>query len=58
MIAERYAPLIEALYSDKTSCHIETEVSYEDGRKGVIKADLKIIDAETYDAQAPAEAAE
>ncbi len=47
-IADRYAELIEALYSDKDECHVETEVTFEDGRKGVIKADLKIIDAETF----------
>ncbi len=48
IIAERYAPLIEALYSDRDSVHIELEVSFEDGRKGRIQGDLKIIDAETY----------
>lgn len=46
-IAERYAELIEALYSDKDECHVETEVTFEDGRKGVIAADLKIVNAET-----------
>jgi long-chain acyl-CoA synthetase len=47
-IAERYAELIEALYSDKDECHVETEVTFEDGRKGVIAADLKIIGAEAF----------
>ena len=47
-IADRYAELIEALYSDKDECHVETEVTFEDGRKGVIQADLKIIGAETF----------
>jgi long-chain acyl-CoA synthetase len=47
-IADRYAELIEALYSDKGECHVETEVTFEDGRKGTISADLKIIGAETY----------
>jgi long-chain acyl-CoA synthetase len=47
-IADRYGELIEALYLDKDECHVETEVTFEDGRKGVIKADLKIIDAETF----------
>jgi long-chain acyl-CoA synthetase len=47
-IAERYAELIEALYSDQDECHVETEVTFEDGRKGVIAADLKIIGAETF----------
>jgi long-chain acyl-CoA synthetase len=46
-IAERYQPLIEALYSGAGSAYIETEVTFEDGRKGVIKADLDIIDVDT-----------
>jgi len=46
-IAERYQPLIEALYSDAASAYIETEVTFEDGRKGMIKANLDIIDVET-----------
>jgi long-chain acyl-CoA synthetase len=47
-IADRYAELIEALYSGQEECHVETEVTFEDGRKGVIAADLKIVDAETF----------
>ena len=47
-IADRYAELIEALYSDRDECHVETEVTFEDGRKGAISADLKIIGAETF----------
>jgi long-chain acyl-CoA synthetase len=45
IIAERYAPLIEALYDGSTTVNAETEVSYEDGRKGVIRATLEIRDA-------------
>ncbi|MEN8196543.1 MAG: AMP-binding protein, partial [Pseudomonadota bacterium] len=47
-IADRYEELIESLYSDRDECHVETEVTFEDGRKGVIAADLKIIGAETF----------
>ncbi|MBE9554725.1 MAG: AMP-binding protein [Proteobacteria bacterium] len=47
-IADRYAALIESLYSDREECHVETEVTFEDGRKGVIAADLKIIGAKTF----------
>ncbi|MTI09508.1 AMP-dependent synthetase/ligase [Curvivirga aplysinae] len=56
-VAERYEPLIDALYSDKTSCHIETEVTYEDGRKGSISADVQIMDADTFPFNATAMAA-
>jgi long-chain acyl-CoA synthetase len=43
-IAEKYAALIEALYTGKTSQHVETQVKFEDGRSGIVKADLKIVD--------------
>ena len=39
--------LIEALYGGKTSQFIETEVKFEDGRRGKVSADLKILDAKT-----------
>ena len=48
IIAERYAPLIDALYSDADECHIDTEVVFEDGRRGQISADLKIDVVETF----------
>ncbi len=44
-IAEKYAPLIEALYSGQTSCGFDAEVKFEDGRKTSIRAELKIWDA-------------
>src|SRR5262249_15559853 len=43
-IAERYAPLIKALYDGSQSCHIAIEMTFEDGRKGVVEGDLRIID--------------
>lgn len=43
-IAERYAPLIEALYNGAHEADISTEVTFEDGRKGVISARVKIRD--------------
>jgi long-chain acyl-CoA synthetase len=46
-VAERYAPLIEALYSDAHFGHIETEVTFEDGRKGLMRADLEIREVAT-----------
>ena len=49
-VAERYAPLIEALYDGSTEKYIETEVTYEDGRKGGIAATVRIADAKTYPA--------
>jgi long-chain acyl-CoA synthetase len=43
-IAERYAPLITALYDGSHEADISTEVTFEDGRKGVISARVKIRD--------------
>jgi long-chain acyl-CoA synthetase len=49
-IAERYQVLIDALYAGKTNQFIETQVRFEDGRTGVVAADLKIGDAATFPA--------
>jgi long-chain acyl-CoA synthetase len=51
-IAERYAVLIKALYDGATSCHIATEMTFEDGRKGIVEGDVRIVDIETYPSQA------
>ena len=56
-IADKYAVLIEALYSDKTVQHIETLVKFEDGRSGVVAADLRIEAAKTFPAVAASRAA-
>jgi long-chain acyl-CoA synthetase len=47
-IAEKYKVLIDALYEGKTNQYIETEVKFEDGRRGKVAADLKIIDVKTF----------
>ncbi len=56
-IAERYAPLITALYDGSTEADIATEVTFEDGRKGLIKARVKIRDMKTAPASPPMEKA-
>ncbi|MFW6076689.1 MAG: AMP-binding protein, partial [Hyphomicrobiales bacterium] len=58
-VAERYAPLIEALYDpSRTRQHISTEVTFEDGRKGVLAADIEIRDVKSYAVAERMEAAE
>lgn len=47
-IAERYAPLVTALYDGSDAADISTEVTFEDGRKGVISARVKVRDARLY----------
>ncbi len=44
-IGEKYEAVIAALYSSADRAHIETEVTYEDGRKGTTEADLAIHEA-------------
>ena len=51
-IAERYAPLIKALYDGSNEADISTEVTFEDGRKGTISARVKIRDMKTEPAPA------
>jgi long-chain acyl-CoA synthetase len=58
-IADRYAPLIQALYDGSSEVDIATEVTFEDGRKGTIKARIKIADVKTEPVSKPVlEAAE
>jgi len=54
-IAEKYGVLVSALYDGRTHCLVETEVKFEDGRKGSVRADVRIVDLQP--AQAVARAA-
>ncbi len=47
-VGDRYDTLVDALYSDHNQCHIETEVTFEDGRTGTLAADIKIWNAHVY----------
>tara|TARA_R110002020_G_scaffold50818_1_gene143842 strand:+ start:18938 stop:20923 length:1986 start_codon:yes stop_codon:yes gene_type:complete len=49
-IAERFGPLIDALYNGAEEQFIETDMTFEDGRKGVIRATVKLRDAKVYPA--------
>ena len=53
-IADRYAPLIAALYDGSKERHIRTEVTFEDGRKGTIEGHVKIVDMPAYAASGAA----
>ena len=44
-IGEKFDDLLSALYSDASEVYTETEVTYEDGRKGKITANLEIREA-------------
>jgi long-chain acyl-CoA synthetase len=49
-IGERYAPLVEAFYNGATEAQIATEVTFEDGHKGMIAARVMIRDMKPYPA--------
>jgi long-chain acyl-CoA synthetase len=51
-IGERYGKLVEALYGDDTHCTVESQVTFEDGRTGFLKADLVIHEAATVPTRA------
>jgi long-chain acyl-CoA synthetase len=48
IIADKYAKIIEALYSDSDHVEFDAQVKFEDGRSGTIHADLKIWDAKIF----------
>ena len=48
--AELHGVLVDALYTGKAEQFIETQVKFEDGRKGSVSATLKITDAKTFPA--------
>jgi long-chain acyl-CoA synthetase len=56
-VAEKYAVLVDALYGGKSVQHIATQVKFEDGRSGMVAADLAIIDARTFGPDAARRAA-
>jgi long-chain acyl-CoA synthetase len=41
-VAKRYKDIIDALYADDDSVHIDTTIKYEDGRQAHIVTDLQI----------------
>jgi long-chain acyl-CoA synthetase len=44
VIDQRYRQLIDALYSDQDRVAVESEVTFEDGRTGMIRAEMAIRD--------------
>jgi long-chain acyl-CoA synthetase len=56
-IADKYGVLIDAFYSGRNEQHIETLVKFEDGRSGMVAADLRIEDAKIFPAASARRAA-
>ena len=51
IVEAKFADLIDGLYAGADSIYTETEVTYEDGRKGAIKATVKMMDAKVAPTQ-------
>ncbi|HEV2336571.1 MAG TPA: AMP-binding protein [Stellaceae bacterium] len=54
IIAERYRSLVEALYAGAETGHIESEVTFEDGRRGTMRAELRVREVATAPVPRPA----
>jgi long-chain acyl-CoA synthetase len=57
VIAQRFGSLVEALYAGRDHGRVDAEVHYEDGRTGIVSADVKIRDAKTFSPQSLKKAA-
>lgn len=56
-IAEKYAAIVDALYSGAQRCAVEAQVRFEDGRTGTVRADLPVTAARTFAPEAAKAAA-
>jgi long-chain acyl-CoA synthetase len=45
-VAEKYATVVEALYSDAPEVDLVTEITFEDGRKATLNSTIAIVDIE------------
>ncbi|MBV8411312.1 MAG: AMP-binding protein, partial [Alphaproteobacteria bacterium] len=53
-IAERYKPLVDALYDGSKQASLKVEVTFEDGRKGTLEGDMHIRDLSPHPGTGPA----
>ncbi|MDQ3027456.1 MAG: AMP-binding protein [Pseudomonadota bacterium] len=56
-IGEKYATIVDALYSGTDRCVVEAQVRFEDGRTGNVRAELHVQDAKTFAPEAGRKAA-
>jgi long-chain acyl-CoA synthetase len=43
-VETRYKDIVEGLYSEKDTVHMDTTITYEDGRVVQIKTDLRVME--------------
>jgi long-chain acyl-CoA synthetase len=51
-IGEKYATIVDALYSGTQRCTVEAQVRFEDGRAGMVRAELTVHSVPTHAAEA------
>ncbi len=56
-VAEKYASIVEAFYIGRDEVEFSAEITYEDGRKAMMRSTLAIADVDEAPAPAPAEMA-
>ena len=47
VIKEKYADIIDTIYSDLDSVHIDTIITFQDGNKSRVQTDVRIVDLES-----------
>ena len=47
VIAEKYAPFVEAFYDGRSEVEVTTRITYEDGRTATVQASVRIRDVES-----------
>ncbi|RMF47068.1 MAG: long-chain fatty acid--CoA ligase, partial [Deltaproteobacteria bacterium] len=44
VIREKYADIIDAIYSDRDMVHIDTMITFQDGTKSRVQTDVRVVD--------------
>jgi long-chain acyl-CoA synthetase len=55
-VAEKYAPVIDAMYGGAAEVEMSSEITYEDGRKAILQSRLAVADLDAPAARLKAEA--
>ena len=58
VINEKYADIIDAIYGDRDTVHVDTMITFQDGTKSRIVTDLKVVTVVEPDSSVPKQAAE
>jgi long-chain acyl-CoA synthetase len=58
VINEKYADIIDAIYGDRDTVHVDTMITFQDGTKSRIVTDLKVVTVVEPESSVPKQAAE